>query len=52
MPGNTAWEYGLLGKQVAAVFQAVSCQTLIKGNVFFSGRRQPAALQPHVQPGA
>lgn len=37
--GNTAYEYGLIGKQVAAVFQAVSCQTLIRNNVFFSGPR-------------
>ena len=36
---NTAYEYGLLGKQVAAVFQAVSCQTLIRDNIFFSGPR-------------
>ena len=36
---NTAYEYGLLGKQNAAVFQAVSCQTLIQNNIFFSGPR-------------
>jgi hypothetical protein len=36
---NTAYEYGLIGKQVAAVFQAVSCQTMIKDNIFFSGPR-------------
>ena len=36
---NTAYEYGLIGKQVAAVFQAVSCQTTIRDNIFFSGPR-------------
>ena len=43
--GNTAYDYGLLGKQVAAVFQAVSCQTLIKDNIFFSGPRHGGRLE-------
>lgn len=36
---NLAHEIGLFGKQTAAYFQSVTCQTLLEGNVFFNGPR-------------